>query len=69
MSTLILELTGLLYNDVTYVTYLFEVYKIYKKHKSTSSTTSNGKTMMISKCKICNNRKCKFIKKREAKVC
>ena len=31
------------------------------------SSTNNGKTMMISKCKICNSRKCKFIKKQEAK--
>ena len=31
------------------------------------SSTSNGKTMMISKCKIYNSRKCKFIKKQEAK--
>ena len=31
------------------------------------SSTSNGKTMMISKCKRCNSRKFKFIKKKEAK--
>ena len=31
------------------------------------SGTSNGKTMMLSKCKICNSRKFKFIRKQEAK--
>ena len=31
------------------------------------SSTSNGKTMMISKCAVCNSKKCKFIKKQEAK--
>ena len=31
------------------------------------SSTSNGKTMMILKCKICNSRKCKFVKKTRSK--
>ena len=31
------------------------------------SGTSNGKSMMKSKCVVCNSRKCKFIKKQEAK--
>ena len=31
------------------------------------STTSNGKTMILSKCAICGNKKSKFIKKQEAK--
>ena len=30
------------------------------------SKTSNGKTMMLSKCAICGNKKSKFIKKQEA---
>ena len=31
------------------------------------SRTRNGKTMIISKCAICNSRKSEFIKKQEAK--
>ena len=31
------------------------------------SKTSNGKTMMLSKCAICGNKKTKFIKKHQAK--
>ena len=31
------------------------------------SSTRNGKTMIISKCAICNSRKSEFIKKQEAK--
>ena len=30
------------------------------------SKTSNGKTMILSKCAICNSRKSKIIKKQEA---
>ena len=30
-------------------------------------STSNGKTMILSKCAICNNKKWKFIKEQEAK--
>ena len=30
-------------------------------------STSNGKTMILSKCGICNSKKSKFIKKQEAK--
>ena len=30
------------------------------------SKTNNGKTMMLSKCAICGNKKSKFIKKQEA---
>ena len=31
------------------------------------SAISNGKTMILSKCAICANKKSKFIKKQEAK--
>ena len=44
-----------------------------KKKKNTQdinpkiSATSNGKTMILSKCAICDAKKSKFIKKQEAK--
>ena len=31
------------------------------------SGTSNGKIMILSRCAICNTKKCRFIKKQEAK--
>ena len=31
------------------------------------SATSNGRTMILSKCAICNSKKSKFIKNQEAK--
>ena len=31
------------------------------------SSTSNGKTMILSKCAVCNSKKSKFIKQQEAK--
>ena len=31
------------------------------------SVTSNGRTMILSKCAICGNKKSKFIKNQEAK--
>ena len=31
------------------------------------SATSNGRTMVLSKCAICDSKKSKFIKKQEAK--
>ena len=31
------------------------------------SATSNGKTMILSKCAVCDSKKSKFIKKQEAK--
>ena len=31
------------------------------------SPTSNGRTMILSKCAICDSKKSKFIKKQEAK--
>ena len=33
----------------------------------TVSKTINGKTMMLSKCAICGNKKSKFIKEQQAK--
>ena len=33
----------------------------------TVSKTTNGKTMMLSKCAICGNKKSKFIKEQQAK--
>ena len=32
------------------------------------SNTSNGRTMVLSKCAICNSKKLRFIKNQEAKV-
>ena len=32
------------------------------------SKTSNGRTMLLSKCAICNSKKSRFIKNQEAKV-
>ena len=31
------------------------------------SKTTNGKTMMLSKCPICNNKKSKFIKEQQVR--
>ena len=31
------------------------------------SSTSNGRTMVLSKCAICNSKKLRFIKNQEAK--
>ena len=48
-------------------TYCLKCRKYTKNVKPQTSSTSNGKTMMISNCMVCNNRKCKFIKKQEGK--
>ena len=48
-------------------TYCLKCRKYTKNIKPQISNTCNGKTMMISKCAVCNSRKCKFIKKQEAK--
>ena len=46
--------------------------KCKKKKKNTESidpnvsATSNGRTMILSKCAICNSKKSKFVKKQEA---
>ena len=47
--------------------YCLRCRKYTKNIKPQTSSTSNGKTMTISKCTVCNSRKCKFIKKQEAK--
>ena len=47
--------------------YCLKCRKYTKNINPQTSSTSNGKTMMISKCVVCNSRKCKFIKKQEAK--
>ena len=44
-------------------TYCLKCKKYTKNIKPQVSSTSNSKTMMISKCEVCNSRKCKFIKK------
>ena len=48
-------------------TYCLKCKKYTKNIKPQISSTSNNKTMMISKCTVCNSRKSKFIKKQEAK--
>ena len=47
--------------------YCLKCRKYTKNINRQISSTSNGKTMTISKCAVCNSRKCKFIKKEEAK--
>ena len=43
-------------------------YRKYTKNINPQiSSTSDGKTMILSKCGICNSKKSKFIKKQEAK--
>ena len=48
-------------------TYCLKCRKYRKNIKPQINTTSNDKTIMIPKCTVCNNRKCRFIKKQEAK--
>ena len=47
-------------------TYCLKCRKYTKNIKPQLSSTSNGKTM-ISKGAVCNSKKCRFIKKQEAK--
>ena len=47
--------------------YCLKCRKYTKNIKPQISSTSNGKTMMISNCAVCNSKKCKFTKKQEAK--
>ena len=49
-------------------TYYLKCRKYTKNIKPQNSSTNNGKTMVISKCAVCNSRKCKFIKKQEVKA-
>ena len=44
-------------------TYCLKCRKYTKVIKPQINSTSNGKTMMISKCAVCNIKKCKFIRK------
>ena len=46
---------------------LFEVQKITENINPQLSSTSNGKTIILSKCAICNSKKSEFIKQQEAK--
>ena len=46
---------------------MFKVKKRYWKHKPKVSNASNGRTMILSKCAICGNKKSRFIKNQEAK--
>ena len=47
--------------------YCLKCKKYTKNINPQLSSTSNGKTMILSKCAICNSKKSKFIKKQEAK--
>ena len=47
--------------------YCLKCRKYTKNINPQLSSTSNGKTMILSKCAICNSKKSKFIKQQEAK--
>ena len=47
--------------------YCLKCRKYTKNINPQLSSTSNGKTMILSKCAICNGKKSKFIKQKEAK--
>ena len=47
--------------------YCLKCRKYTKNINSQVSRTSNGKTMILSKCAICNSKKSRFIKEQEAK--
>ena len=44
---------------------MFKVQKNTENINPRISKTSNGKTMLLSKCAICNNKKSRFIKEQE----
>ena len=46
---------------------VWSVENIQKNTNPQVSSTSNGKIMILSRCAICNTKKCRFIKKQEAK--
>ena len=48
-------------------TYCLKCKKYTKNIDPKMSGTSNGKTIILSKCAICNSKKSRFIKKQEAK--
>ena len=47
--------------------YCLKCRKCTKNINPQLSSTSNGKTMILSKCAICNSKKSKFIKQQEEK--
>ena len=47
--------------------YCFKCRKYTKNINPQVSSTNNGKLMILSKCAICSCKKCRFIKKQEAK--
>ena len=47
--------------------YCLKCKKYTKNINPQVSSTSNGKLMILSKCAVCGSKKCKFIKKQEAK--
>ena len=47
--------------------YCLKCKKYTKNINPQLSSTSNGKTMILSKCAICNSKKSKFTKQQEAK--
>ena len=47
--------------------YCLKCRKYTKNINPQVSSTSNGKKMILSRCAICGCKKCKFIKKQEAK--
>ena len=47
--------------------YCLKCKKYTKNINPQLSSTSNGKTMILPKCAICNSKKCRFIKKQKAK--
>ena len=47
--------------------YCLKCRKYTKNINPQVSSTNNGKTMILSKCAICNSKKSKFIKQQEAK--
>ena len=47
--------------------YCLKCRKYIKNINPPVSSTSNGKIMILSRCVICNTKKCRFIKKQKAK--
>ena len=47
--------------------YCLKCKKYLKNIDPQVSGTSNGKTMILSKCAVCNSKKSRFIKEQEAK--
>ena len=47
--------------------YCLKCRKVTENINQKISKTSNGRTMLLSKCAICNSKKSRFIKNQEAK--